>query len=118
MIETTGRLAWKKLKLNEKVDCPVQHIMTPLGADNFVLAQEWVNKIDGSKFYTILDTIEDNLMAIPENTTSDEADFIKVDAEPAQEIVQEEVKETKHKRKKRNVRSSESKKEAEEHRND
>ena len=104
MIQRTGKIAWKKLDLNQKVECPVHHIMTPLGADNFVLAEEWVNQIVGTNFWTILETTDADLMPIPDPIEPEE--FIKVDAEP--------IKEEKPKRKKKNVRSSESKKEAEE----
>ena len=116
MIITTGRLAWKKLDLNEKVKVPVVPIMTPNGCDNYVLYQEYMDDIEMDIFWEMVDVYEDAvakesrmLKDLKESMTMKSVPEIV--EETVQEVVQEEK--PKPKRKTKNVRSNKAKKKAE-----
>ncbi len=116
MIITTGRLAWKKLDLNQKVKVPVVPIMTPNGCDNYVLYQEYMDDKEMELFWEMVDMYED-AVAKESRMLKDLKKSMSMKSVP--EIVEETVQEVvqkekpKPKRKTKNVRSNKAKKKTE-----
>jgi hypothetical protein len=84
VIRITGRIAFKKLKQGERAEgYPTFTIMTPTGADNFHLVQEFYNTVEDSEFWSYLDIIDDDVEPInPDEIEEDWKPVKKEDVQP------------------------------------